>query len=326
MTIDLLEKVTVGEPQTVAGITLFPIFGTEAVPAPIGLAGDRIEITEKDAAEVPTLVATNPTNAPVLLVEGEVVDGGRQTRTLNVSVLVPANSSVEVPVSCVEAGRWRGGREFSRSGKYASREVRASKTRGVNRNVRRGRGVKSSDQGAVWGAVDSELLRFQTSHPSSAWDAVHVAAYELPDDELAPDPEATAAEVSAETAYQKARRARLDAVAALVDQGPLAQQSGVVVAVGDQVVSAEVFASPELLAARWEDIVRGILLDGGEERDTTVDRAAAEKFLQDLTAADQVLTPGVGLGEDCHIESTDVVGQALIWGDSLIHASAFATR
>ena len=75
-------------------------------------------------AEVPTLVATNDGDTPVLLVEGETVVGGQQDRTLNVSVLVPAGASVEIPVSCVQAGRWNGGRRFTKGKTYTSRRVR----------------------------------------------------------------------------------------------------------------------------------------------------------------------------------------------------------
>jgi hypothetical protein len=41
---------------------------------------------------------------------GEEVLGAQQNRTFDVSVLVAATSALRVPVSCVEAGRWDGGR------------------------------------------------------------------------------------------------------------------------------------------------------------------------------------------------------------------------
>ena len=71
-------------------------------------------ISERPDAEVPTLVAYNPTLSPVLLMEGETVTGGRQNRVLNVSVLIPAGATIDIPVSCVEQGRWNGGSEFGR--------------------------------------------------------------------------------------------------------------------------------------------------------------------------------------------------------------------
>ena len=59
-------------------------------------------------ASVNDLVVHNPLDVPVLLYEGEEVLGAQQNRTFDVSVLVAARSVLQVPVSCVEAGRWDG--------------------------------------------------------------------------------------------------------------------------------------------------------------------------------------------------------------------------
>ena len=57
--------------------------------------------------DVNDLVVHNPLELPVLLYEGEEVHGAQQNRTVDVSVLVPPpTSTLRVPVSCVEQGRW----------------------------------------------------------------------------------------------------------------------------------------------------------------------------------------------------------------------------
>ena len=66
-----------------------------------------LRITEVDeAGSVPELVVENPLDERVLLYDGEELVGAKQNRILNVSVLVEAKSTLRIPVSCVEQGRW----------------------------------------------------------------------------------------------------------------------------------------------------------------------------------------------------------------------------
>ena len=304
----LLEGIAVGAPTNHNGVTMFPVTGGTKVPDGITIGSEGVTVSELESAEVPTLLVTNTTGHPVLLLEGEVLEGGQQTRTLNVSVLVPASSTIEVPVSCVEAGRWRGGRQFNRSGYSVSREVRRAKHIGVTRNIRRSSSYKASDQGAVWQSVDRQLNAYAVTSATSSFEEVSAAAYERDD----------------------TRRRVTDE---LVQAGPADGQTGVVVAVDGKVVSAELFGSPELLAARWEQIVRSVMFESGfgtsegadpadaEPGATTAD---AENFLGLLAQADSLPAPGVGLGQERHVETEDLVAQALVLDDSLVHASAFA--
>ena len=104
-----LEAAAVGRPITRAGVSFFPVYIHQpAVTLGAGGAGE-MQITEHPGAVVPSLRIENHGPVPVLLVEGETVIGGNQNRVINVSVLVPARSGVDIPVSCVEQGRWGGG-------------------------------------------------------------------------------------------------------------------------------------------------------------------------------------------------------------------------
>lgn len=295
----LIEGFVVGAPTTYNGVTVFPVIGGSKVPDGISIGSEGITVSELESATVPTLLVTNTTDLPVLLLEGEVLEGGQQTRTLNVSVLVPANSTIEVPVSCVEAGRWRGSREFSRTRYSASRQVRRAKHEGVYNNVRRSSAYKMSDQGAVWGEVEYSLDLHRALSSTSSFEAAQAAAFEQDAD-------------------------RLKATRELIEAGPADGQTGVVVAIGGKVVSAEVFGSPELLKARWEQIVRSLMFESGltEAADSTT--GDAEAFLRLLAEADVVPAPGVGIGEERHLRSDDLVAQALVLDDALVHASVFS--
>src|SRR3954462_8228887 len=105
----------VGEPDIAGPLAVFPVFG----PAPTVEYRSFAEacalgatIRELPVPSVNDLLVDNPLDVAVLLYEGEEVQGAQQDRTLDVSVLVPARSRLEVPVSCVEAGRWDGDDQY----------------------------------------------------------------------------------------------------------------------------------------------------------------------------------------------------------------------
>src|SRR5262249_7480967 len=72
------------------------------------LAGDTLEITEtSEGGSVPLLKVLNRGNEPVFFMAGEQLVGAKQNRILNTSILAAAQCELMIPVSCVEAGRWR---------------------------------------------------------------------------------------------------------------------------------------------------------------------------------------------------------------------------
>jgi hypothetical protein len=100
-----------GEPVKHRGIVVGPLFPRhDPVAAYLTLdealaGGLRIRETSK-AGSVPELVVENPLASRVLLYDGEEIVGAKQNRILNVSVLVEAKTTLRIPVSCVEQGRW----------------------------------------------------------------------------------------------------------------------------------------------------------------------------------------------------------------------------
>jgi hypothetical protein len=214
-----------------------------------------------------------------------------------VSVVVGAGTRVDLPVSCVEAGRWNGGRSLGRSRSFASRRVRRAKQATVERNVRH-HADKRSDQGLVWSAIDHELTRLGAGNATSA---LVVADATLDHD------------------------SRVAAAAQeLVELVPLPGQVGVVVAHGRRVVVAEVFATPELLAAAWEPLVRAALLDAPEQVEGHPSATRALRFLRRFATSRSTEADGVGLGREHHVRTDRLVGQALVLDGGLVHASAFA--
>lgn len=294
--LNILELASVGHPVTRMGVSLFPVYIRQHGQVITTGPAVGVHITERPDAEVPTLQVFNPTHNPVLLVEGETVTGGRQSRTLNVSVLVPAGATIDIPVSCVEQGRWSGGHEFGRGRMLASRRVRRAKEEGVLQSIRHS-GTKLSDQGEVWHVINNELQRSALLNPTSSF-------------------------IEADSMFD-----RDDAIGAaageLIGMGPLPGQCGVIVSHGRRVVAADVFANADMFACQWEAIVRSALFDAPGEVRGTPSATKALQFLRRFAGGKSDLAPGVGLGREHHVSGKRVVGQALVWDDVLVHASAF---
>lgn len=310
-----LADAAIGSPITRGGVSLFPVYlpGSPAPASPVITGpGAGVEIAEQPNATVPTLRATNRSDQPVLLVEGQVVRGGLQDRVLNVSIVVPAGESIDIPVSCVEQGRWSRGSQFDDGRSFATRRVRRAKTRGVSQSVRQ-RGDRHSNQGEVWSSVTHEMGRLGIEHPSQSLLAIDDVARGEAEQPARREPQ---------------RESHFDVIMRAIDEltarGPLPGQCGVVIAHGGRPVSLECFATPALLSAHWPALVRSIMLDAPEGPVSRPSATRALKFVRDAASRRADATPGVGLGTELHIRSSRLVGQAVVVDDCVLHASAFA--
>ena len=81
-----------------------------------GRNGD-LELHESGAGIVAAIDAVTKAK-PVVIFAGDTVVGGRQNRIVNVTVWLPAMKKTQLPVSCLEHGRWQpGGYRFATSRK-----------------------------------------------------------------------------------------------------------------------------------------------------------------------------------------------------------------
>lgn len=94
-----------------AGVTVFPVW--TASPSVRGLTtgtAAELEVGElTDGPSVPWLELTNPGDRAALVLEGELLEGGWQSRAVVHDVVLAPRSRIRVEVACVEQGRWGGG-------------------------------------------------------------------------------------------------------------------------------------------------------------------------------------------------------------------------
>jgi hypothetical protein len=306
MTTALLTDITSlkpGTPVTHEGITLIPIFAPEGRGSQIKIAGDELVVSELAAPTVPQLQVHNPTAHELLIPAGKILSGGRQTRVVNVSIVVPAGATIVIPVSCVEAGRWQGLSRFADSKRYASRRVRDVKARSVKRNLDRSKS-KASAQGEVWDTVSDEL-RLRDLHA---------------DGEL----------FLGVDEHLDRRSDRMAVVRKFVDEGVQPGQVGVAVAHGEKILGIEVFPSTDALQVAWEAIVRAAVIDADEfttkpeSLDAARGIAALEKFLAQVASTEGTVADGVGRGTEVHVETPAYVAHGLRIDGELVYCNAFA--
>jgi hypothetical protein len=298
MTITAIKEATIGKPKTRLGTTIYPIFLPNNAPKNIKIATDDLVVSELESASVPQIQVHNPTDSLLLIPAGKVLSGGRQTRTVNVSILVAPRSTIVIPVSCVEAGRWHGLHRFEDSRRFASRRVRMEKQRSVARNVKNLRN-KMSDQGAVWNSIEAEMI---TRDLHSATKNFLYAEESLNDE-----------------------RERFSAVQELLSEGPEPEQNGIAIAQGKEIVSVEMFASPEALKSSYEALIRSAIFDSPDKKIKSPSEDAVQDFLDQILSAETTEAAGVGLGTEYHVENEKFVAHALAYEGQFLHANAFAT-
>jgi len=307
MTTAFLKDITAlkpGVPVTRGGITMIPIFAPTGRTSNIKIAGDELVVSELETPTVPQLQVHNPTAHDLLIPAGRILSGGRQTRVVNVSIVVAAGTKMAIPVSCVEAGRWSGRSGFANSGRNASRRMRVAKQRSVKNNIDRYES-KASAQGEVWNTITYELNSRGVHAEASLFLGV--------DEDL------------------DHRSDRIAVVNQFLTDGIQPGQVGVAIAHGDKILGVEVFPSTEALEVSWEAIVRAAVIDADEFStpaviiDAASGIAALEKFLAAVAATEGTLSDGVGRGTELHVETAAYVAHGLTVDGELVYCNAFAS-
>ena len=306
MTLSALDTAAVGQPITRLGVSFFPVYlPGNRIPRISAGPDSGLVVGELDNPSVPHLKAENPTDAPILVIEGEHFLGGLQDRTANATVLVPPHTTLEIPVTCLEAGRWGARPTRMRGGATAARHERshALAPPAVRRNVRAS--VSDSferdaahgvDQGAAWQAVAGELRRHGAASPTQAASEAQGAAF-------------------------RRHRPRRVAAEELAECGPLPRQSGVCITHGRRVRAVEIFGAPNLLRAYWRGLVRAYLADPAEPTDSP-SAARALWGVRRMARMKLKSAPGLGLGAEVRAVDDTLAGVALLVEGGLVHQSA----
>lgn len=242
-----LPSLHVGHGIECGSVTVFPVWTDGNAVTDLGWTGNGLAIDEVDGGNVPVLRVTNTSDTPQLILEGDLLQGGRQDRMAGETVLVMPGESIVIPVNCVEAGRWNSGRGHRSTGLKSSYSVREARRRAVKAN----RGDGQSD---VWNTIsktEAQLGEFSsTSNFRERASLRQEKVRHLKSMESLIDFNAAMSNMDNETQNSPALLTPLDG------------QRGVIIGIGGEIVAAEVFASAEAFAERWEGIAIAAGIDG----------------------------------------------------------------
>ena len=162
-----------GEMQTFMNLSIIPVFpqsddGPLYGPLSEALREGSLTVGEiSESGSVPVLNVKNSGSADVLVIDGEELEGAKQNRALNSTVLIGAGEQTLIPVSCTERGRWAyRTRGFHDSEEVLSHQIRKKKMASVSKSLKASHGFASA-QGEVWQEID-ELHSSLSTHSSTA--------------------------------------------------------------------------------------------------------------------------------------------------------------
>ncbi|MEN8133320.1 MAG: DUF6569 family protein [Pseudomonadota bacterium] len=301
---DTLGQLKLGKPTTFEQLTVFPLFGNASMDADYLMLDEALEqeqarvVEVSESGSVPDLRFDNLGDRKVLLVDGDELIGAKQNRIINLTILVPAHTQIEIPVSCVEAGRWsHRSDEFSSAGRNMYARARASKMEQVSACMKVS-GDHYSDQSAVWEDIADRSSDLDVSSLTGSMSDL----YEQHEERLG--------------AFRKAFMVQDD-------------QVGAVFVVNGQVHGLEYFNSPRPFSQYLDKLVGSYaieaMLDRGEKTGPVSDDTVTA-FLNRVAGADGETYLALGEGEDLRLSGEEIAGGVLVADNHVVHLAAFDIR
>jgi len=303
-------------------LTLFPVVrddgkappGDQFLTLDEGLKSGEVEVTEAgnvrglvrsrggapvqryQGDQVNTLVLVNNSKRPLLLLAGEIVTGGKQDRIIAKDRIVPAGAEpIDLSVFCIEHGRWtESSDKFGTSAKAANQSIMVQPT------VRQ-QAMVAKDQQQVWNSVSGAIggMAKAAAPASGVYGGTGNTNLNTTSYAKAVQSQSVAAKVDEEAAgVVKSREQALDT---------LRQEHavGVVVAVRGEVIWADIFFDPGLLARYWIKLVRSYAAEGLESGGAhgSASMADAQRFLDTPTQGTEDSQGEVGVYRCMEVKS-----------------------
>lgn len=294
-------ELRLGKPQAEGAMEVYPLYPSSTVGPDYQALGDALRegtltITESsEHGSVPDLQATNRSDRPALLLNGEQLLGAKQDRILNTTVLVPPLSTILIPVNCTEQGRWHyTSRTFTDAEFVMPAGLRTKKEAYVAESLRHGGGF-SGDQAAVWRDVEEVNAKAGAQYGTGALKDGFAARKQTTNDFC--------------STFRKRKG-----------------QCGLLVFIHKQFAGLEVFSREDAYRSLHSKLIRSYAMDtilterpgrgymGGDR---------PRSILKMVAGCRVEVYPSVGMGSDVRLKGEGLIGSALVYENVPVYTAFF---
>jgi hypothetical protein len=257
-----------------------------------------IEIKEiNEAGSVNNIFVINNSGEFVFLSDGDVLIGAKQNRVLNTSVLLAPNSKTNIPVSCVEQGRWHHtSSTFNNSDYNIPLVMRSSKSRDIYESLK-SKKTFAAVQGRIWEDVERYSRENQiNSNTSNLGDLYNEKSNE----------------------YNS-----------FVSEFKLTPNAnGLAIFIRKDLVSIEVFNRTDIFQTYFPKILKGSTVEAFKLKENAFKLEQKEAEFKTLTFMDEFEQmefkefQGVGVGIEKRFETDKLTGAELNYNEIMIHLVA----
>jgi len=152
------------------GVDTFQIQTAKEFSKPIlelskGLEIEEVEIKEVDkSGSVQDLRVVNKSKKYLLIYEGSLLEGQKQNRIVNATILLEPQSETVIPVSCVERGRWDSDYDEDMGFGKPMYDVHSKMRQSVKKEILKRKAGYKGSQNEVWEEVDKFASDEQTDN------------------------------------------------------------------------------------------------------------------------------------------------------------------
>jgi len=259
-----------------------------------------IQVKElNEAGSVNSLLVLNSSADYIFLNDGDILEGAKQNRVLNTSVLLFPNSKVVIPVSCVESGRWRySTTDFSPSEFFAPSELRLQKIKATHEALKE-RGVRDAQQGEVWKTVKEYHKKYK---------------------------------VDSETSNLTDLKERIDLSSFIKEYECNAEANGIAIFLENHILSLDIFHSRDVYKEYFHKIIQSAAIEipVNKKTDAQLESAEAISLTKKLIAKAEKVNKsefkGVGAGIEKRFSGSDFTGTSLEYLDYVIYYGLFKDK
>jgi hypothetical protein len=293
---ETVRRLELGKAVSHGSLTIIPVYMDRVLDRASyatleeALKSGWITITEVEGGRVPQVKISNLSKHLIFLMGGEILTGCRQDRILAGDILLaPGTKDLLAPVYCVEQGRWS----------HNSQTFFSKQNLGTPALRARAQEKSPAAQTEIWGQIAEENQVMGVASATGAY----------------------------QDAYDKEEnRARILKIEAKMRDLPRLHDDtvGVVIGLGGEIVSADIFANPDLFLRQWPKILKSSALSSiGSAKGGSLDRTEAAEFLKSFIDRKYRSQSGLDLGIEYTSIDSDANIQALVYQDGVVHLAGF---